>query len=250
MHLRRLAGALLAIVSVIAPAAAEEKLTLPTRGGVTETVLFDAAPQPVASIVLFPGGNGIISEEPENFVLRIRASFVAQNLSVAAVDAPSDQRAGIPIDFRNTQAAAEDAAAVVAFLRSKSAAPIWLLGTSNGSVSAANAAARLGPGQVAGVVLTSSVWAGGMSNAALSAIALPVLIVHNRDDSCRLSPFSGAAGALDMLGKAPAKELLAVSGGRLISPPCKARSPHGYYGIEDQVVAPVIAWIKAHSATR
>jgi len=250
MRVARLAGALLAIASVIAPANAEERLSLPTRAGVTETVLFDAAPQPIASIVLFPGGNGVIDEEPDNFVLRIRGSFAAQNLSVAAIDAPSDHRAGVPIDFRNTPEAAEDAAAVVAFLRSKAAVPVWLLGTSNGSVSASNAAARLGPGQVAGIVLTSSVWAGGMSNAALGAIAVPVLIVHNRDDGCRLSPFASAAAALDVLAKAPAKELLAVSGGRLSSPACKAHSPHGYYGIEDQVVPPVIAWIKAQTAAR
>ena len=228
-------------------AAAEERVSLPTRSGVTETIIFDPASQPVASVLLFPGGNGVIAEEPENFVLRVRGMFAAQGLSVAAIDTPSDHAGGIPIDFRNSPAAVEDAAAAVAFLRSKAAVPVWLLGTSNGSVSAANAAAHLPAGQIAGVVLTSSVWTGGMNLATLGAIAVPVLIVHNRDDACRISGFGGTAAALDALTKAPAKELLAVSGGRSVSPPCKARSPHGYYGIEDTVVPPVIAWIKAHN---
>jgi len=46
--------------------------------------------------------------------------------------------------------------------------------------------------------------------------------------------------------QARGQELLAVSGGSLRSGPCDALSPHGYYGIEDQVVPPIIAWIKAH----
>ncbi len=249
---RHIIRALIVAACVSAPviAAAEERVSLTTRSGVTETIMFDPASQPVASIVLFPGGNGVIAEEPNNFVLRVRGTFVAHGLSVAAIDAPSDHAGGMSIDFRNSPAAVEDAAAVVAFLRGKAAVPIWLLGTSNGSVSAANAAAHLPPGQIAGVVLTSSVWAGGMNNATLTAIAVPVLIVHNRDDACRLSPFSSASGALDLLGKAPTKELLAVSGGRSVSAPCKARSPHGYYGVEDTVVPPVIAWTKAHNPAR
>jgi hypothetical protein len=41
-------------------------------------------------------------------------------------------------------------------------------------------------------------------------------------------------------------EVLAVSGGSLRSGPCDAMSPHGYLGIEDQVIRPMVAWIKSH----
>jgi hypothetical protein len=37
-----------------------------------------------------------------------------------------------------------------------------------------------------------------------------------------------------------------VSGGNSRSAACEAQSPHGYYGIEDQVVPLIGAWIKAH----
>jgi alpha/beta superfamily hydrolase len=236
-------------VLVARAAVAEETVTLPTRLGVTEAVLFLEAPHPAASVIFFPGGDGVTSGEPDNFVLRIRSAFLAQGLTVAVADAPSDKAGGIPIDFRAGAAAGQDAAAIVAFLKSKAPAPVWLLGISNGSISAANAAARLGHAQIAGVVLTSSVWSGGMNQVPLGDIPVPVFMVHSRDDSCRLSPFAGTAAGLDALVKAPAKELLAVSGGRLAGNPCKAHSPHGYYGIEDQVVPQTIAWIKAHTPT-
>ena len=123
---------------------------------------------------------------------------------------------------------------------------MWLIGTSNGSVSAANGAARIGPPGVAGVVLTSSVWLGGMGGVALEQIRVPVLVVHNRDDGCRSSPFGDTAGAMARMVNARVKELLAMSGGALRSGPCDALSPHGYYGIEDQVVPAIIAWVKQH----
>jgi hypothetical protein len=47
---------------------------------------------------------------------------------------------------------------------------------------------------------------------------------------------------------APVKELVLVSGGSLQGDPCEARSPHGYFGIENQVVPVMIQWIKAHNS--
>jgi hypothetical protein len=244
--IRHVCALSLAILLIGRGASAEERITLPTRPGVTETFLFLPAPQPVANVIFFPGGDGVIAGEADNFVLRIRDRFPAEGLTVAVLDAPSDQAGGLTIDFRAGAAVPQDTTAIVAFLRNKAPVPVWLLGTSNGSISAANVAAHIGPTLLAGIVLTSSVWSGGMSKVPLGEIAVPVLVVHNRDDSCRLSPFAGTAAGLAALVKAPSKELLAVSGGRPAGPPCKAHSAHGYYGIEDQVVPQMIAWIKAH----
>jgi pimeloyl-ACP methyl ester carboxylesterase len=215
---------------------------LQPRPGVTERIEFAAAPYPTASVVLFVGGDGVVAHVPSNFLLRVRSRFVEQGVSVAVFDAPSDQSSAMSTAYRTGPSQAQDVAAVVQFLKSKADVPVWLIGTSRGSISAANAAARL-PQQVSGVVLTSSVWAGTTS--ALGEIAMPTLIVHNRDDGCSASSFAGAEPALAQLTRAPAKELLAVSGGSLRGNPCDAISPHGYYQIEDKVVPPVIAWIKA-----
>lgn len=223
-----------------------ERVELPSRPGVTQPILFTAASAPAASVILFPGGNGVLSSLGGNFLVRVSGQFAASGLSVALVDVPSDHLSGMGTPFRSGEAQARDTAAVVAFLRSRSPAPVWVVGTSRGSISAANAAARLGPPQIAGLGLTSAVWTDGMDRVPLGKITVPTLVVHNRSDGCSESPFEGAAAAMPQLRQAPAKELLAVSGGGGRGAPCGATSPHGFYGIEGEVVPPMVAWIKAH----
>jgi len=226
-------------------AAAEDRVVLQTRPGVTQPILFLPAASPVASVVLFPGGVGVIANEPGNFLLRVRGEFAAQGISVAAIDVPSDH-AIAAIDFRASADHAQDVAAVIAFLKQKAAVPVWLVGTSNGSISAANAAVRLGPSQASGLVLTSSVWTGGMGRVSLDKVAVPTLVVHNRQDACRKSSPDDAEPGLRQLTAAPAKELVFVSGGIPKGNPCGGASAHGYYGIENQVVPVIVAWIKRH----
>ncbi|MGH7007885.1 MAG: hypothetical protein ACRED7_05750 [Stellaceae bacterium] len=248
-NLFRAAVSLLAFVAMLAAgrALAEDRIELHSRPGVVQPILYAPASAPIASVVLFPGGRGVIAEVQNNFLLRVRGEFAAQGISVAVIDVPSDHAVANP-EYRASADAAADVAAVVAFLKAKAASPVWLVGTSRGSISAANAAARLGPSQVGGIVLTSSVWNGGMRFVSLSQIAVPTLIVHNRDDHCGQSPVAGAAPALATLTNAPVKELLLVSGGDEKRDPCGALSTHGYLGIENQVVPPMIAWIKSHNA--
>lgn len=131
--------------------------------------------------------------------------------------------------------------------------PVWLVGTSMGSLSAANAAGRLTAGGPAGIVLTSSVTEASKASyettphAGLGDVRVPALVVHHRDDACRASPFSGAEAIVRALKQAPAKELLAFEGGSPpISTPCEAKAAHGYVGIEAKVVEAIGAWIRAH----
>jgi hypothetical protein len=245
--MRRHIAVVVLVVAVFGGGAlAQERIALPTRPSVTQPVLFTAARAPVASVILFPGASGAVASVRQNFLLRVADRFVAQGINVAVADAPSDHAGGMGSPFRYSPAHATDIAAIIAFAKSRAPVPVWLVGTSRGSISAANGAARIGPPSVAGVVLTSSVWEGGMLNVALGDIAVPVLVVHNHDDGCHESPFGDTASAMARMQHAPIKELIAVSGGSLRGSPCDALSPHGYYGIEDQAVPAIIAWIKAH----
>lgn len=243
------AAVILAAILLPAIAAeAGERIELPTRGQLVQPVEYvPAASAPVASVILFPGGNGVVAEVAKNFLLRVRGRFAEQGLAVAVADAPSDHAGGMGPPFRATAPHARDVAAIIAFLKGKAPVPVWLIGTSRGTISAANAAVRLGPSQVAGIVLTSTVWSGGLSAVPLAEIEVPTLVVHNRDDGCSESPYAGAQQAMPQLAHAPAKELILVSGGTSKSRPCDALSPHGYYQIENQVVPPIIQWIKAHT---
>ncbi len=247
----RAAVPLVTVLAVVAAghSAAEDRVELQSRPGVTVPILFQPAASPVASAVLFPGDVGVIALTQGNFLLRVRGEFAAQGISVAVIDAPSDQAGGLSTGYRAGADAAQDLAAVVAFLKSEAPAPVWLVGTNHGSISAANGAARLGLASLAGVVLTSSVWNNGMDRVSLELIAVPTLIVHNRDDGCRQSPPSGAAPALALLAAAPEKQLVFVAGGMTKGNPCGGLSAHGYYGVENEVMPIVVGWIKSHTAT-
>jgi pimeloyl-ACP methyl ester carboxylesterase len=258
----RLLAALLAAVVLPLPAraAAEELRTIPTRPGVTQSyLLLRPSGPPTATVVLFAGGDGDVALSAAgigklqgNFLLRTRQRWVREGFLVAIADRPSDRAGGL-WNFRTTAEHAADVRAVIVALRETARAPVWLVGTSMGSLSAANAAARLADGGPDGVVLTSSVT--GTSrlsyettlHAGLRDIRVPTLVVHHKDDGCRASPHSGAEAILRALAQAPAKDLLAFEGGSPpISHPCEAKAAHGYLGIEAKVVEAIGAWIRAH----
>ena len=245
---------LLALASVAR--AGEELIRLPTRPGVTQPFWLLTPPgPPVASVILFTGGVGTLGSanhpglKNNNFLIRSRDKFAAAGFLVASVDTPSDRPT---LDgFRSTAEHAQDIGAVIAYLRQKAAVPVWLIGTSMGTISAANVAARLKTGGPDGLVLTSSIVSSsrrtGPINASVTVadIAVPTLFVHNRDDACVLCPFNAVPGFVTLFTHAPRKELIAVSGGSPPqSDPCEAMSRHGYIGIEDEVVGDITRWIK------
>jgi pimeloyl-ACP methyl ester carboxylesterase len=230
-------------------------VTLPTRPGVTQSFYVTKPPSaPIASLVLFAGGDGKLRDYGPadlahgNFLVRSRDLFVAEGFAVAVIDAPSDESSGMR-EFRSSKDHATDIAAVVAWLKAADPAPVWLIGTSRGTISAANGAAAV-PG-VAGLVLTSSVLRGSRSNPGnvynvpLGKIAVPVLVTHNREDSCVVCPFSDTGSLMSALSASPRKELIAFAGGDTPrSDPCEALSRHGYIGLEREVVGAIAAWIK------
>jgi predicted esterase len=247
MHsLQRLVLGLVMLGATVAAHAAETFDLPSSRPGVTQPIYLHSAAHPAASAVLFPGGSGAVYAVRKNFLIRTADDFAALGITVAIADTPSDHPGGADRAFRASEAQAVDTAAVVAFLRLRASVPVWLIGTSNGAISAANAGVRLGPSRIAGVVLTSSVWTGGMQATDFQMLRVPTLIVHNRNDGCLLSPFDQAAPALASMQNAPAKELIAVSSSASLSGACDAMSPHGYLGIEKQVVQRIANWIKTH----
>jgi len=243
-----------------ARAADEEVRTIPARPGVTESfLLLRPAGAPVASVIIFAGGDGNlamtangITQLQGNFLVRTRVRWAREGFLVAVLDRPSDRKNGL-WNFRTTTDHAADVKQAIAAMRELARVPVWLVGTSMGSLSAANAAARLAEGGPDGIVLTSSVTETSKvsyettRHAGLGDIRVPTLVVHHKDDTCRASPYSGAEDILKALNRAPVKELMTFEGGSpAISAPCEAKAPHGYLGIEAQVVSAIGAWIRAH----
>jgi alpha-beta hydrolase superfamily lysophospholipase len=250
-------------LAVATTAAAEEQIRrITSRQGVTQSfVLVRPAAPPVASVILLPGGRGRLGLErgrigpaATNFLVRNRSAFAARGLLVAVLDAPSDRAADGLVRFRTGAEHAEDVRAVIATLRAEAPVPVWLVGTSMGSVSAASVAARLSVGGPDGVVLTSSVMgqsrqmAESLQDIALDRIRVPALVVHHRDDGCRASRYADTSWLMRQLSAAPKRERLTFTGGDAPqSDPCEPLAPHGYFGIDATVVEAITRWIVAAS---
>ena len=239
--------------------AAERVVDIPTRSGVTQRLLVQAPEQPKAAVVLFVGGQGDLRIKADGtigwgrnkFLVRSRHKFVERGLLVAVIDAPSDRQSPPYLQgFRDTAEHALDVQAVIAWLRREAKVPVWLVGTSRGTQSVAFVATQLRPPDGPdGVVLTSSVLLDKKStpvtDMALEAVRVPVLVVHHERDACRVCPQDRLPVLMNRLAAVPRKELIMVSGGDDVGDACESLAYHGYNGIEQTVVDRIVDWIVA-----
>jgi pimeloyl-ACP methyl ester carboxylesterase len=235
-----------------AAAQAVQAVDLPTRPGVTQRILALKPYKPKAAVVLFAGGDGSIGIQPDgrisrggNFLVRSRELFAGHDLLTIVIDAPSDYST-VP---RETADHVTDIKAVIAWSRQQAPVPVWLVGTSRGTQSAAYIATQLplAAGGPDGIVLTATMLNDRRGTAvpemALDRLQIPVLVVHHRDDGCRYCLFSDMPRLMDRLTTPPRKELLVFEGGNDVGDPCQARAHHGFNGIERNVIGRITEWI-------
>ena len=227
-------------------------LSMEPRPGVTVNVrVFDTA-SPVAIAVLFMGGSGKLEQHTNTrgypgFLAGNAERFAAHGLIAALVDAPSDQRGadGMSPQFRAGPDHAADIDAVIARLKLGADLPVWVIGVSQGTISAANAAVN-GRHPIDGVVLASSSMT--ITRMKLARVTAPALLVAHEDDGCPGTPPQGARRIAQALTGAPVAEVEFFSGGETEGPnPCHPGTPHTFHGIQDSVVAFIAEFIKAHS---
>ena len=250
-----LAGALVGALAGGAARAQGQALDVPTRAGVTTSVYWAATPGARATVLLFPGGEGGFGRVEggratgRNFLVRSVPLFQARGLNVAVFGRPSDKP---ELDYADRVAEPHlaDVERVLEDLRMRSAAPVWLVGTSRGTVSATAAAIRL-QGRVAGLVLSSSVVSprrtGAVPTQDLAALRRPVLVVHHAQDACPIcAPTDVPAILRGLSNVADKRQVLVQGGGPPEGDPCGALHWHGYVGQEAQVVGTIADWIDAH----
>lgn len=261
MTIRIMTAALVAALAIATEGGAAPPVVVdvPTREGVTNRVLYLSPAQPKATLLLFAGGHGGLQLTSAgtmkwgsgNFLVRTRQMFVDQGVAVAVVDAPSDRQSEPFLGgFRQTAGHAADAKALIAWARTKSKAPVWLVGTSRGTQSAAYLATVLqGAEGPDGVVLTSTIFTDPRGRTVpdmpLERIRVPVIVVHHEQDGCFACPFSGTPLLMERIANAPRKELLAIKGGTTRGDPCEPFSHHGFLGQEAEVIGKIVAGIVA-----
>lgn len=242
-----------ALFSTLA-SAADGLVSVDTRPGVRVGYWLMVRPGATATLMLLPGGEGSIGyvkgQEPrsKNFLVRSRELFAAQGFNVAVVGRPSDKD-DMDLTFRAGREHVEDLRIIAERLKRELRVPVWLVGTSRGTVSAAAAAAVLDPETVAGIVLTSSVTYSKFQPAVpalpLMDVRVPVLVMHHKRDACRDCDPREAHLITERLTGAPVKKLLLVDGGGNPSGPvCEPMHYHGYIGMEEEAVKQIAAFVK------
>jgi hypothetical protein len=197
---------------------------------------------PLGSIILIPGGSTdqTISDAGQpsnsgNFVMRVGRKFVDAGYAVAYVENPADLRTPI--------------AAMRAIAR-----PVVFLATSNGTVVAVDNALALGKDGPDALVLTSTVtvpnlhFTHAVTALQASRLQAPTLFIHNTNDLCKVSRIGDARSVAAADKTATWVEVTSDPVPR--EDQCGPYAPHGYAGIESDVVRQIVDWIASHASAR
>lgn len=251
--MRILLTALVLAASTMAFANEEKVIKLDTRPAVSVSFYYMKRDGARATVVLLMGGGGGIGlkggvPRSQNFLVRSREHFAASGFNVAVVDRPTDTE-DLDFVFRISSEHIQDLRQVVSTLKKDTGLPVWLVGTSRGTISAAAGAIAFGNEELAGIVLTSSVTSvkrtGVVPAQKLDAIRIPVLVLHHELDACAVTKPNEVSLITGGLKNAPVKKQIMVSGGA--SPegnPCEALHWHGFVGMEKEAVEIIADWIK------
>jgi pimeloyl-ACP methyl ester carboxylesterase len=234
---------------------AGEILRVDTREGVSVPLYTYWQTHAVATIVLFSGGAGGYGQIGEdgwpgggNFLIRTGKQWAFHPFNVVMVGRPSD---GIDLSsghVRTGSAHAVDNVAIFKAIKLKSRLPLWVVGTSMGTISTAAAAIQDSENLISGVVLTSSIVAykipGAVPKQNLEKIRIPTLILHHEDDACWACRPYEARNIVRELTNAPIKKAIFVSGGSgATGNPCEPMHHHGFVGMQKEAVDIVASWM-------
>ncbi|HEY3303179.1 MAG TPA: hypothetical protein VGL70_06550 [Candidatus Binatia bacterium] len=246
-----------------------EVVTIATHGGSTTRYALAQAQVSRIALVLLVGGGGNVSLDDKgcprglkgNSLVRSLPRFHDAGFGTALVDASSDFPGNDGLaGFRIAPQHADDLGKVIVDVRTRTNGSVWVVGHSRGTISAANAAARLsGPAAPDGVVLMSAMMSGDarakkalaaqtVFDLRLEAIKVPVLVVGHAADNCVRSPV-GLMGNITARTQGVRQQVVTVTGGP-IAPgrapnlaACEVREPHDFVDQEAEVAAGIARFI-------
>ena len=259
--------ALTVTAAAISAAGAETVLSFSPRGASAQFFgLMNQAASPVGSIVLLSGGNGrlditatgSLTFGKSNQVVRTRARYAKHGLTTILPDIAADFKVGgsdVVPGYRATLEHAQDVGGVVAHLRIMTGKPVFVMGTSRGSLGVSNVISKLSPPtRPDGGVMTSALLSPAIPGLNVRSIvgddpkllAIPLLAVININDKCpvtspsELKPFAAwYKGSGRRLGTGSLNPNITVD-----PDPCDARTPHGFWGWDATVAINLSNWIK------
>ena len=210
-----------------------------------------------ASVVLMTGGDGLLSLDATgtvitstgNFLIRSANLFLRNGLNVMMADAAPAHPGGLNATTRLSATHAAELQGFINAAINRWGRPVWMVGTSNGSISTVTAGGfQPALAGLTGVVMTSPVTSLSLANQPTfnlyaSRITLPALVVWHQDDHCSFSPPAGSAALFTSIPSADKAGRSFEHGHSVATDPCGAFSEHGYAGIEEEVVKKIAAFI-------
>lgn len=227
-----------------------------TRQSVSVKAIVTTPEKAIGQVILLPGGDGDIGlnasgqisapQMADNFTVRTRSMFVDAGYITVVLDVAPDVTNLISPTSRDSIARnRDDVIAVAAALKKESKLPLWVVGTSASSWRLVHMTPRLqSEVGISGIALTGTVV--GKSETywkAVEQIAVPVLVVHHRNDACFYSKPEAIQPLFDAI-KVPAKKLVWIDGGNSRGDPCHEWAYHGFNGKEADAVGSILNWMK------
>jgi hypothetical protein len=220
-----------------------------------------STPHPSASVVLLTGSDGVLNLDAQgkirqgegNFLIRSAYRFLNAGLNVAILNARSSLNNAARLSVGDAMYVAS-AVATARKRWAKAGGSVWLVGTSNGTISVFNLAARTAtnappplvafPDRPDGIVLASPIVQGGSYTVLtttplynVAQLTMPVAVVSHTADPCTASD-STLAQQFEVALISPRKNFFPVTGAMpaAATSECDAFSFHGFHGIEDAVI--------------
>jgi hypothetical protein len=216
---RRFWAPLIGAAMLLAPAAAMADQAVQVGGALA---LLNKPGAPRASVILIPGGDGVLGVQPDgsfsslrgNQLVSTRKAYLAHGVATLTIDS------GVNVGV------------AVAYMRGI-ARPVVVVATSRGSLRVAGALGAKPDGVVLSAAFLSEVQSQVGSPGALP----PTLVVHHRLDGCRFTPPSGVEPFKAWGGSRV--RVAWMDGGQNSGDPCQARGYHGFNGLDGRVVSTV-----------
>lgn len=275
-------------LSWVSPAFSQTQslVTISSRGQTISAVLVTPTGTPLGAVILLAGDNGRLDITPDptegflinrlnnNQLVRTRVHYAEAGFLTLVPDLAPDLKVGatdVVPNYRIEQPHADDIGAMAVYLRNILfgdlpwwwpvpywTMPVVVIGTSKGSIGAANAAVRITAymQRPSRVVVTSPFYLprGGLSIKEAAGddpteLNLPMLAVSHSADMCAFTPPSDLPTFMKWYrasGRELSVEILGF-GGPFTGDVCDADHAHGFQGLDRLVVWKITTWIMRQS---
>ncbi len=229
---------ILIIISGCATQKYSEKVRIETRPTATLNILVEMPETPSNKIlVLFPGKNG--RANVSNILTRTSSLFVAKGVPVATVDSSFYRQSSL-ITLEHLSYIRK----VVEYLEERGFQSIYLVGTSNGTISVAYIGSKLVNEKIKGLIMTGTQSYYIDKHIPIGQTPYPVLFIHHKNDKCPNNSHSDTVEMSKKYTNSSRVDFITVYGGRNSKRyPCDDMTYHDFWQEETWIVQAITDWV-------